>query len=120
MAKEHNDYFQWCSNEAIAVGGSGGCAAGFAWRLVAGVLASHSCRVLRCSAADAHCGTGRRPDNSSEPAAPAVLCCACRYALWLDADLTRGLSRNCTTFGNSSLAGQEEFAVGSVELWGLS
>ncbi|PRW57748.1 nuclear receptor coactivator 7-like isoform X2 [Chlorella sorokiniana] len=66
MAKEHNDYFQFCSNEAIAVGGSGG------------------------------------------------------YALWLDADLTRGLSRNCTTFGNSSLAGQEEFQVGTVELWGLS
>lgn len=44
----------------------------------------------------------------------------CRYALWLDADLTRGISRNCTTFGNASLAGQEEFAVGSVELWGLS
>ena len=44
----------------------------------------------------------------------------CSYALWLDADLTRGLSRNCTTFGNSSLAGQEEFEVGAVELWGLS
>ncbi len=40
MAKEHNDYFQWCSNEAIAVGGAGGCVAcgmdrPWAWELLA-------------------------------------------------------------------------------------
>ena len=44
----------------------------------------------------------------------------CRYALWLDADLASGLSRNSTTFGNDSLAGSQEFRVGAVELWGLS
>lgn len=44
----------------------------------------------------------------------------CSYALWLDADLSAGISRNSTTFGNDSLAGQEEFRVGAVELWGLS
>ncbi|EFN55479.1 hypothetical protein CHLNCDRAFT_23150, partial [Chlorella variabilis] len=66
MAKEPNDYFQWGSADAIAVGGSGG------------------------------------------------------YALWLDADLASGLSRNSTTFGNDSLAGSQEFRVGAVELWGLS
>ena len=43
-----------------------------------------------------------------------------RYALWLDADLTSGISRNSTTFGNNSLAGAEEFSIGAVELWGLS
>lgn len=42
------------------------------------------------------------------------------YALWLDADLHSGLSRNSTTFGNDSLAGAEEFKAGLVELWGLS
>lgn len=31
MAKEHNDYFQWCSSEAIAVGGAGGCGSVWAW-----------------------------------------------------------------------------------------
>eukprot|EP00887_Chlorella_sp_A99_P007982 scaffold12.g7982.t1 len=41
------------------------------------------------------------------------------YALWLDCDLARGVSRNSTTFGNDSLASAEEFAVGHVELWGL-
>ena len=56
------------------------------------------------------------PDSTLPPPNPPP----CSYALWLDADLTRGLSRNCTTFGNSSLAGQEEFEVGAVELWGLS
>lgn len=66
MAKEPNDYFQWCSTDAIAVGGAGG------------------------------------------------------YALWLDADLSSGLSRNSTTFGNDSLAASQEFKIGSVELWGLS
>lgn len=44
----------------------------------------------------------------------------CRYALWLDQDLSRGLSRSCITFGNESLASQEEFEVGAVELWCLS
>ena len=66
MAKDRNDYFQWGSSEAIAVGGAGG------------------------------------------------------YALWLDADLTSGISRNSTTFGNDSLSGHEEFSIGAVELWGLS
>ena len=59
-------------------------------------------------------------------AAPALagrsppLAARCRYALWLDADLTSGISRNSTTFGNDSLAGAEEFSIGAVELWGLS
>lgn len=44
----------------------------------------------------------------------------CSYALWLDADLSSGLSRNSTTFGNDSLAASQEFKIGSVELWGLS
>lgn len=45
--------------------------------------------------------------------------CCCRYALWLDKDLSCGLSRNCTTFGNESLSSEEEFRIGSVELWWL-
>lgn len=49
-----------------------------------------------------------------------LLCALCSYALWLDADLAAGISRNSATFGNESLAGQEEFRVGAVELWGLS
>jgi hypothetical protein len=42
------------------------------------------------------------------------------YALWLDEELARGLSRGSTTFGNDSLASGEEFAVGAVELWALT
>lgn len=52
--------------------------------------------------------------------APCAPSACCRYALWLDADLHSGLSRNSTTFGNDSLAGAEEFKAGLVELWGLS
>ena len=53
----------------------------------------------------------------STAATHAVLC---RYALWLDADLASGISRNSTTFGNECLAGSPEFKVGAVEMWGLS
>ena len=42
-----------------------------------------------------------------------------RYALWLDAELTAGLSRTSLTFGNDSLSSEEEFRVGSVEVWWL-
>jgi hypothetical protein len=41
------------------------------------------------------------------------------YALRLDGDLARGVSRNSITFGNDSLASGEEFEVGAVEMWVL-
>ncbi len=39
------------------------------------------------------------------------------YAIWLDSELCRGISRRSLTFGNSCLASTEEYAVGAVELW---
>jgi hypothetical protein len=42
------------------------------------------------------------------------------WALSLDADLGRGTSRACTTFGTPTGLGEApEFGVGRVELWGL-
>lgn len=41
------------------------------------------------------------------------------YALWLDSELSNGISRNSITFGNDSLSTEEEFRIGAVELWGL-
>jgi hypothetical protein len=41
------------------------------------------------------------------------------YAIWLDNELCRGLSRSSLTFGNTCLAAEEEFVVGAVELWAL-
>lgn len=41
------------------------------------------------------------------------------YALWLDRELSQGISRSSLTFGNSSLSSSEEFNIGAVELWGL-
>lgn len=41
------------------------------------------------------------------------------YAIWLDKELSQGISRTSHTFGNSSLSSTEEFRIGSVELWGL-
>lgn len=41
------------------------------------------------------------------------------YAIWLDSQLCRGLSRCSATFGNACLASAEEFPVGAAELWGL-
>ena len=43
-----------------------------------------------------------------------------RYALWLDEELSRGISRTSATFGNDSLSSKEEFLIGAVELWWLS
>ena len=43
----------------------------------------------------------------------------CRYALWLDNELGKGLTRSCLTFGSPPLGPQEEFDIGSVELWWL-
>lgn len=43
-----------------------------------------------------------------------------RFALALDADLARGRSGACETFGCAEgLASEEEFDVGRVELWSL-
>ncbi|GAB4823468.1 hypothetical protein N2152v2_010514 [Parachlorella kessleri] len=42
------------------------------------------------------------------------------YALWLDEELSRGISRTSATFGNDSLSSKEEFLIGAVELWWLS
>lgn len=42
-----------------------------------------------------------------------------RFALTLDADLGRGRSGPCETFGSECLASEEEFDVGRVELWSL-
>lgn len=42
-----------------------------------------------------------------------------RYAIWLDADFAKGLSRSCLTFGSPPLVPIEEFDVGAVELWWL-
>lgn len=41
------------------------------------------------------------------------------YAIWLDSELCRGISRCSLTFGNSCLASREEYLVGAVELWHL-
>ncbi|KAL6776989.1 hypothetical protein ACKKBF_B19765 [Auxenochlorella protothecoides x Auxenochlorella symbiontica] len=41
------------------------------------------------------------------------------YAIWLDADFAKGLSRSCLTFGSPPLVPIEEFDVGAVELWWL-
>lgn len=41
------------------------------------------------------------------------------YAMWLDRELSRGVSRCSTTFGNDSLSSSEEFRIGAVELWHL-
>lgn len=41
------------------------------------------------------------------------------YALWLDSELSSGISRNSITFGNDSLSTSEEFRIGAVELWWL-
>lgn len=41
------------------------------------------------------------------------------YALWLDSELSSGISRNSITFGNDSLSTKEEFRIGAVELWWL-
>ena len=41
------------------------------------------------------------------------------YALWLDAELSHGISRSSLTFGNDSLSSTEEFRIGAVELWWL-
>lgn len=41
------------------------------------------------------------------------------YAIWLDRELSQGISRSSITFGNSSLSSTEEFNIGAVELWGL-
>ncbi len=41
------------------------------------------------------------------------------YALWLDSELSTGISRNSITFGNDSLSSSEEFRIGAVELWWL-
>lgn len=41
------------------------------------------------------------------------------YAIWLNSDLSSGLSRSSLTFGNDSLSSTEEFRIGAVELWGL-
>lgn len=41
------------------------------------------------------------------------------YAIWLDSELCRGVSRCSLTFGNSCLASSEEYPVGAVELWSL-
>lgn len=41
------------------------------------------------------------------------------YAIWLDKELSQGISRTSQTFGNSSLSSTEEFSIGAVELWGL-
>jgi hypothetical protein len=71
------------------------------------------CLLLHAMWTPQHCPCPRWPP-------PAPLPARCRYALWLDSDLTSGISRNSTTFGNDSLAGAEEFLIGAVELWGLS
>lgn len=42
------------------------------------------------------------------------------YALWLDAELSHGISRSSLTFGNDSLSSTEEFKIGAVELWWLN
>lgn len=130
MAKEHNDYFQWCSQESIAVGGAGGCVAWQQRVPTARRSVAAACMVAAAARCPPGCPSRRVPVPSACAATPAPYSprapCpptpvrACRYALWLDADLTRGISRNSTTFGNASLAGEEEFAVGAVELWGLS
>lgn len=41
------------------------------------------------------------------------------YAIWLDNDLAEGISRSSGTFGSPCLASEEEFTIGSVELWHL-
>ena len=40
-----------------------------------------------------------------------------RFALALDADLARGTSGPCETFGSPCLASGDEFEVGRVEVW---
>jgi len=42
------------------------------------------------------------------------------YAVWLDEELARGISRTSATFGNDSLSSSEEFRIGAVELWWLA
>jgi hypothetical protein len=42
------------------------------------------------------------------------------YALYLDAELSAGVSRTSATFGNECLASDEEFRIGAVECWWLS
>ncbi|GBF88193.1 hypothetical protein Rsub_00905 [Raphidocelis subcapitata] len=42
-----------------------------------------------------------------------------RFAIWLDADLLRGSSGACGTFGSPCLASREEFGVAAVELWSV-
>ncbi|KAI8474756.1 MAG: TLD-domain-containing protein [Monoraphidium minutum] len=42
-----------------------------------------------------------------------------RFALWVDADLARGSSGACGTFGSPCLAGREEFKVHAIELWAI-
>lgn len=41
------------------------------------------------------------------------------FAIWLDSDLLYGNSGLCATFSSPCLAGDEDFKVKSVELWGL-
>ena len=56
--------------------------------------------------------------NNGNPQALLILM-MCRYALWLDNELGKGLTRSCLTFGSPPLGPQEEFDIGSVELWWL-
>ena len=126
MAKEPNDYFQWGSPEAIAVGGAGGCACWGTRRARCGAAGGGLRRAgLQATSPQpcliqAHPRPTRACCNAAARCRPPTPSLHTRYALWLDADLSAGISRSSATFGNESLAGAEEFRIGAVELWGLS
>ena len=96
-----NDYFMWGDESGIAVGGAGG------YVQATGLMCWHIASRMQ---------TGLIKNGHSQILPMPMLC---RYALWLDNELGKGLTRSCLTFGSPPLGPQEEFDIGSVELWWL-
>ncbi|XP_055386991.1 uncharacterized protein LOC129615681 isoform X3 [Condylostylus longicornis] len=40
-----------------------------------------------------------------------------KFGLWLDGDLNQGRSQTCSTYGNETLAPQEDFVIKTLECW---